>query len=146
MNRVYIVIVTKNNDFTRNSTSISQEAYESYELAQEFILSRADKPKLTIPFLYTSTEYTYQIKELDLVPTRAKHPLKPKISYTMLRENMIAATTEAELAEVKDIVDDYAICAVFTDEEYELLKELYKERLLELTLPNSVRKVKRMSL
>lgn len=66
MDRVYIIQVTKNNDFTRNSTSISQEAYASYELAKEFILSRADKPKLIIPFQYASTEYTYQIKELSI--------------------------------------------------------------------------------
>lgn len=53
----------------------------------------------------------------------------------------MAATTEAELAEVKGVVDDYASYEVFTDEGLKTLNELYKEKLLELTLPNSVRKM-----
>ena len=140
---VYIIQVTKNNDFTRNSTSVSQDAFASYELAKEFILSRADKPKLIMPSQYASTEYTYRIRELNVFNPKVRSHPKPDYNYQELINRMLSATTEAELMEIKSMIDEYNMSRIFPAGDYGKLKMYYSDRLLELTLPNSIRKSKR---
>lgn len=129
---VWIVIVTKNNDLTRESFSVSQDAHPSYALARGFILDRADKPKLVSPNQYVSTDYTYTIKELKVLDPRVKSYPKPKYDYQELINRMLSAETQAELMEIKSIIDEYAMCMVLPAGDYSKLKMYYEGRFFEL--------------
>lgn len=57
--RFYVVSVENN-----GKTSISQEAYFSYEEAKNFIMNRSDKPEMIFPFRFESDRLIYRIHDV----------------------------------------------------------------------------------
>ena len=63
MDTIYVVMVIFKKD---GATGISQEAYSSLGMAQEFCASREGAEQCT-PHLYESEYFTYLIKECTLI-------------------------------------------------------------------------------